>query len=83
MDYYSAAGLFVISYLCLWVIFPIVCCILMGANRRVNILPWVFSCLLLGWVAPIILGMAYQLPSKAAERRRIIEEEYKSIGQQE
>ena len=61
------------------VIVPMIMCIFMANNRTVAVVPWVLLSLVLSFVAPVLLGVMYQTPRKAAMRRKAIEMEYDNM----
>ena len=76
-DYYFPPEL--IYLLLVIVIVPMVVCVYMAQNRNIAVVPWVLLSLVLWFVAPILMGMMYQTPRKAAMRRKAIEMEYDNM----
>lgn len=53
----------------IWMIIPMGFVQLIADRRKVTSAPWMVACLFIGWLAPLVLAMAYNTPDKEAQRR--------------
>lgn len=63
----------------IWIIIPMGIVQPIADRRKVSSTPWMVACIFIGWLAPLVLALAYNTTLNEAQRRHEIQKAYKEI----